>query len=266
MPNWLVWVVGGAVVYGLLCLGASRMLYYPMRYPHGEWHLQRSHRAEDVWLRTSDGVGLHAWWLAKPGASLATLHLHGNGGNITHRSLSAKHILAAGSSLLLLDYRGYGKSDGTPTEQGLYRDADAGYEWLVEKGYAPAQIVLHGESLGTVVALEIAVRKPCAGVVLEAPLTSAKAVAGRVLPLLGPLLIWGYDSKSRIVRLKAPLFIIHGDADEVIAYEFGQELYQEAPGRKSFWTIRGGTHNDLHVLGGEEFPERLREFYGSLTK
>jgi fermentation-respiration switch protein FrsA (DUF1100 family) len=236
-----------------------------MRYPAGDWTVQKELGAEDVWLQTSDGIKLHAWWVPAPGATLATLHLHGNAGNITHRDLSAATIRQAGSSVLLLDYRGYGRSEGSPSESGLYRDADAAYDWVTAKGFTPQQIILHGESLGTAVATEIASRRECAGVVLEAPFTSARAVAARVLPVLGPLLISGFDTKSRIRKVRAPVFIIHGDADEVIAYEFGQELYEAAAERKRFWTIRGATHNDLHIAGRAEFATRLPDYYRSIS-
>src|SRR4051812_37292921 len=111
MMTWLGWGSVAVVGFGFAVWGASRMMYYPMRYPAGDWPVQQTLGAQDVSLRASDGVKLHAWWIAAPGAKLATLHLHGNGGNITHRGLSARSIVRAGSSVLLLDYRGYGKSE-----------------------------------------------------------------------------------------------------------------------------------------------------------
>jgi fermentation-respiration switch protein FrsA (DUF1100 family) len=234
-----------------------------MRYPAGNWGVRGELGAEDVYLTASDGTKLHAWWIPKPGAKFATLHLHGNAGNITHRDLSASTILQAGSSVLLLDYRGYGKSEGKPSERGIYRDADAAYDWLVTKGFKPGQIILHGESLGTAVAAELASRRKCTGVVLEAPFTSARAVAHKVLPLVGPLLVWGFDTKSRMAKINAPVFVIHGDRDAVITYEFGQQIFAVAREPKRFWTIPGATHNDLHIAGRSEFSRRLAEFYAS---
>jgi fermentation-respiration switch protein FrsA (DUF1100 family) len=260
----LIWIAVALAGYGILVYGASRTLYYPMRYPDGNWGAQSVLAAKDVEVTASDGVQLHAWWIERPGAPLATLHLHGNAGNITHRDLVAGIVTAAGSSVLLLDYRGYGKSKGRPTEAGLYRDATAAYDWLVSKGYRPDQIIIHGESLGTAVAVELATRKPCAGIILEAPFTSARAVAQRVMPWIGPLLVWGYDSKSRIGRVNAPVFIIHGDRDEIIDYELGEELFAAAREPKRFWALKGGSHNDLHIAGQREFAARLAEFYRSL--
>jgi uncharacterized protein len=264
MMTWIGWACITVACFVLLTWGASRMLYYPMRYPAGSWLVQESLEAKDVWLTASDGTKLHAWWIAAPQARLATLHLHGNGGNITHRDLSAKSILVAGSSVLLLDYRGYGKSSGRPSERGLHRDAEAAYDYLIVQGYRPGQIIIHGESLGCAIATYLASRRECAGLILEAPFTSAKAVAGRVMPVIGPLLMWGYDSLGRIKQIRAPLLIIHGDRDEVIAYEFGQQLYAAANAPKVFWTVPGATHNDLHIVGRAEFSRRLAEFYQRL--
>ncbi len=266
LVTWLGWLGVATVVLALLAWGANRMLYYPMKYPAGDWRVQESLGAKDVLLRSADGTKLHAWWIppSDPPASLpplATLHLPGNAGNITHRVISAQNIVSAGSSVLLLAYRGYGKSEGKPSEKGLYQDAAAAYEWIVGKGYAPEQIIIHGESLGTAVATHLATRNKSAGLILEAPFTSARAVAGRVVPLLGPVLMWGYDNLSRIKNVRAPLLIIHGDRDEVIAYAFGQELFSAANQPKAFWTIAGATHNDLHVVAKAEFPTRLQAFY-----
>ncbi|MFB3778781.1 MAG: alpha/beta hydrolase [Bryobacteraceae bacterium] len=258
------WPLAVASGYGMLCFWASRSLYYPLKYPQGYWNLQTESGASDVWLRSSDGVRIHAWWICPPAARVATLFLHGNGGNLTHRVGHMQAITAAGSALLILDYRGYGKSDGWPTERGLYRDADAGYRHLIEAGYRPGSIVLHGESLGTAVAVDLAARHECGGVILEAPLTSAREVASRVLPLLGPAITWGFDSASKIPRVCAPLLVIHGTRDEVIPFELGQALFAAAREPKSFWAVEGSGHNDIVETAGDGYRRRLAEFYAAL--
>ena len=231
------------------------MLYYPLRYPGGEWSLEQTLGASNVSLKAADGTRLHAWWIAGSNKELATLHLHGNGGNITHRSLTARNITAAGSSVLLLDYRGYGKSEGRPSEKGLYKDAEAAYDWIAAQGYSPEQIFIHGESLGTAVATYLATKRKSKGLILEAPFTSAKAMAGEVLPVIGPLLMWGYNSRGRIKDIHVPVLFIQGDRDEVVPYRLGQQLFAAANEPKSFWTIAGATHNDLHYVAREEFPK-----------
>lgn len=251
-----------AASWALLSFLAHRSIYYPLR--DGWWEQKDRVGAEDVWIDTTDGVRLHGWWIEAPGNGLATLYLHGNGGNITHRSHRIPAVTAAGSSLLLLDYRGYGKSQGAPGEAGLLRDAQAGYEFLLNRGIPPERIVLYGESLGTAVAVSLAALRPPAGLVLEAPFTSARAVAARVLPILGPLLISGYDSLKKIAHIHVPLLVLHGDEDEVIAFEFGERLFAAANEPKFFWRVRGAGHNNIPEIAGPEYVERLRDFYAKL--
>ena len=253
-----------AGLFALLMWAAARSMYYPFRYPRGDWSARERVGAEDLWLRASDGVRLHAWWVPQPDARLATLYLHGNGGNITHREAIVPVIREAGSALLLLDYRGYGRSEGRPAENGLYRDADAAYEHLLSRGYDAKQIVIHGESLGTAVAVDLAARRPCAGLVLASPFTSAQAVAHRVLPFIGPMLVWSYNARRKIARVRAPILVLHGDRDEVIDFEFGRELYEAAPEPKFFWRVEGAAHNDLIEVSGPEYTDRLRAFYQEL--
>ena len=264
IPKYIGWPAVALSAYGLLWFLAGRSVYFPFKYPQGQWDLQPVLGAEDAWIEASDGVKLHGWWIGRPDAAVTTLHLHGNGGNITHRAAIAREIVRAGSSILLLDYRGYGRSEGRPSEAGLYRDSDAAYDYLIAKGVRPDRLVIHGESLGSAVAVDLAVRKPSAGLVLEAPFTSARAVAARVLPGLGPWLIGGFDSKSKIQKVRVPLLLIHGDRDEVIDYELGRELFEAAPEPKRFWSVEGARHNDLLHTSGDEYRRRLAEFYSSL--
>jgi fermentation-respiration switch protein FrsA (DUF1100 family) len=253
-----------AIVYGALRFAANSAVYHPLRYPDGLWNLQREIGATEVWLTARDGVKVNAWWIVAPGARLVTVFFHGNAGNLTHRIEHMRAIIGAGSSLLLLDYRGYGKSEGKPSEAGLYMDADAAYQWLIDQGHAPERIVIQGESLGTAVAVDLAARKACAGVVLEAPFNSASQVAAGILPLLGPLIMRGFDSKAKIGKVRARLLIIHGDRDEIIHYELGRDLFAAAPEPKSFWTVEGAGHNDLLVVAGGGYRQHLEAFYASL--
>jgi len=146
----------------------------------------------------------------------------------------------------------------------LYADADAAYEWLLNAGYRPEEIILHGESLGTTVAVDLVTRRKCAGVILEAPFTSAKDVAATVFPVVGPMLIWGFDSRRKIRNVSAPLLFIQGDRDEVIPIRLGQALFAGAPQLKSFWVVQGAGHNDLVEVAGAEYRKRLASFYHNL--
>jgi uncharacterized protein len=265
MSRWIGYSLVAAAGAGVLVWVAQRSLYYPMRHPVGDWAQAAALGVRDVWLTTSDGVRLHGWWKPVEGAAHVVLFLHGNAGNVTHRDLHLREIARAGASVLVLDYRGYGRSEGRPTEDGLYRDADAAYQWLRGQGWLASQIVLHGESLGSAVAVDLATRMPCAGVVLEAPFTSVRAVAARVVPGLGPLLVGGFDSKAKIGRLKVPLLVIHGERDEIIDYSFGRELFESAPEPKQFWSVPGAGHNNLLMHAAREYAPRLRAFYESLA-
>jgi uncharacterized protein len=259
----------GIAIAALLAIGflyylANRAVYYPSKYPQGSWDTQQLVGASDVWIEAADGVKLNGWWVERAGSPLVTLFLHGNAGNVTNRASRIREIVAAGSSVLMLDYRGYGKSSGRPSEQGLYRDSEAGFVYLLGKGYRAERIILHGESLGTAVAIDLASRRPSAALILEAPFTSASDVAGTVVPYVGPLLIRSFNSLSKIPWIRVPKLFMQGDRDEVIPLRLGQELFAAAQGPKTFWIIPGASHNDILETAGVEYRQRLTAFYESL--
>ena len=154
VPRWIGWPLLGLWVFFVLSYLARQSTFHPMPYPEGQWGLRESLGAQDVWLQTSDEVQIHGWHVRVEGKpEWVTLYLHGNAGNITHRADHLVAIRGAGSEVFIIDYRGYGKSDGSPTEAGMYRDADAAYQYLLE-GYEANRIVVHGESLGTAAAVD----------------------------------------------------------------------------------------------------------------
>jgi pimeloyl-ACP methyl ester carboxylesterase len=134
----IAWPIIAVSTCGALYFFANRAVYFPSKYPQGFWDAAQQLHASDVWIETRDGVRLHAWFVACSGAPWVTLFLHGNAGNITHRLPHIQEIVAAGSSILILDYRGYGKSSGWPTEKGLYIDSEAAFSHLLRMGYRPA--------------------------------------------------------------------------------------------------------------------------------
>jgi fermentation-respiration switch protein FrsA (DUF1100 family) len=201
-------------------------------------------------LESADHVHLHCWYIARSEQALVTLFLHGNAGNLTHRYMHIREITAAGSSILIVDYRGYGRSAGHPSEKGLYMDADAAYQHLLNAGFQPEDIIVHGESLGSAVAVDLASRSRCGAVILEATFTAASEVAGSVLPVIGPLLVRSFDSRQKIGRVRAPILFIHGAADEIVPLRFGEALFDLAPQPKEFWTVSGSGHNDIVESAG----------------
>ena len=262
------WYVAGPLLIAIVVLApqfvAARSVYFPTHHPEGFWNLQAELGATDVWLDLADHVRIHGWFVACPGSHLTTLFLHGNAANITYRGERFREITAAGSSILMIDYRGYGKSTGRPSENGLYADAQAAYDYLL-KTRRPQEILVHGESLGTAVAVDLASRHQCGGVVLEAAFTAASDVAGTVLPVIGPLLIRSFDSRRKITRVQAPILFIHGSADRTIPIKLGRALFDAAPEPKSFWTVPGADHNDIVERAGPEYRRRLTSFYESLA-
>ena len=164
----------------------------------------------------------------------------------------------------MLDYRGYGKSEGKPSESGLYSDAEAGWTELVKLGFGPKRIVIHGESLGTAVATHLAARTSPAGLIRQSPFASLTAMAGKVLPVIGPLLAHGFNTVDEIRRVRAPVFVIHGDADEVVPFSQGEAVFAQANQPRQFWRVEKGMHNTLLEDAGGQYVLQLRAFYGSL--
>jgi hypothetical protein len=263
----MLWLLAAAGITLLVCAYAALnsvaqgRFFAPWKFPQGDWSQQHVAGAEDAWLTTADGVRLNAWWKAGTDSKFVTLYLHGNGFNVTTRAGQVRAIAEAGSDVLVLDYRGYGKSDGRPSEHGVYLDADAGYEY-VRKSRKP--IIIQGQSMGTAVALELAVRRPCAGVVLESPFTSGREIAIRS-SRLAACFPWGFDSRARITELHVPLLIMHGEKDSAVPPAMGKELFSIAPGPKQFWSVPEAGHgSSLLAAAGAEYVAHLRAFYATL--
>ena len=216
---------------------------------------------EEVFLSTEDGVRIHAFQLPSPGATRAILFLHGNAGNASHRLPNAAELVRLGAHVLLLDYRGYGLSEGTPSEAGVFADARAGLAHLLEeRGIPERRIVLFGRSLGGAVAVDLAQDRNLAGVILESTFTSAADVARAAFGPLGGLVRGSFESDAKIARVRAPLLFFHGDRDEIIPFELGRRLYERAPEPKSFETLRGAGHNDTTLVGGQPYFARIGRF------
>ena len=221
----------------------------------------------DVWFEAEDGVRLHGWLI--PGARPMTLlWCHGNAGNISHRLDNIREIHhRLGIGVFIFDYRGYGRSDGSPTEAGLYHDARAARDALVRSLSVPSpQIVYFGRSLGAAVALDLALAHPPLGVILESPFLSVRAMANRTVPGSGFLFKTRFDSLEKIGRLRVPLLVLHGDSDEVVPHEHGRRLWEAASEPKAFYTIPGARHNDTYLVGGSRYWEAWLRFLNSLPR
>lgn len=227
---------------------------------------------DDVFLTAADGVRIHAWHV--PGESDTTLlWLHGNAGNISHRvdNIAALNSLT-GLGVLIVDYRGYGLSEGSPSEKGLYLDAEAAFEHLVtEHGLDPVEdIVLFGRSLGVGVAADVATRHTVRCVILESGFTSVISMAGASRPdwlvyALMPFVGARYDTLAKISRVKSPVMIVHGDRDEIVPFQMAEELFEAARDPKRFHVVKGAMHNDVYERGGAAYFQALREFIADPT-
>jgi fermentation-respiration switch protein FrsA (DUF1100 family) len=251
-----------AVAGGLIVLFEKQLIYFPSR-GHDATPEGLGLSAEELSLTAHDGVRIHGWFLPLPEPRLTILLSHGNGGNISHRldrTLLLQSRLRA--SVLLYDYRGYGRSEGSPDEEGTYRDVRAAYQYLRdEKKVDPRRLVLFGESLGAAVALDLALERPAAALVLESPFTSVPDMArATAFAPLARFVRTRYDNLAKVRRLRMPLLVLHGDHDEVVPFAQGRRLFEAAPEPKRFFAIPGAGHNDTYFVGGEAYWKVLAEF------
>jgi hypothetical protein len=253
--------VGGLVCTAVAMNPLERLIFYPEPALAGTpADLRLAY--EDAAFRTRDGIRLHGWYV--PGRRRETLlWLHGNAGNISHRLENLRMLHdAVGVGVLLFDYRGYGQSEGTPSEKGLYEDARAAFAYLRKREDVDmAYLVYFGRSLGSAVAINLALEDPPRRLILESPFASIRAMARAIFPaplaLLAPA---GFDNLSKIGRVRSPLLVIHGDRDEVVPYEQGRQLFAAAPDPKAFYEIRNAGHNDTYLIGGAEYFDRIEKF------
>jgi len=185
--------------------------------------------------------------------------LHGNAGHRGHRLDWARGFHELGFGVLLLDYRGYGGSDGSPTEEGLYLDAEAAVAWLRRR---PGGMIYLGESLGSGPAIELALRHPPAALILHAPLASAVDVGRAAYPYLPVswLLKDRYENDRKIGKVASPILVIHGERDSVVPLEQGRRLFDLSPGPKEWLSVPKAGHNDLAYTGGERYWSAIRAF------
>ena len=247
-------------------------IYYPEGYSGGpEWTPEPVGFAlEDVFFEASDGVKLHGWYAVKEradedSASFATiLWCHGNAGNITYRYHNLVQLVERlGVDVFILDYRGYGRSEGKPSEEGLYRDGAAAHRYLTEtRGVPVERLVLFGRSLGAAVVIHTALNHPAAGVIVESPMFSVREMAVTLFKIrpLGAIVPNQFPAGEEIARVKGPVLVLHGDADTIVPLSQGKRVYHAAPEPKFFYRIPGAGHNDTYLIGGERYFERWMSF------
>jgi fermentation-respiration switch protein FrsA (DUF1100 family) len=268
--NVIAQLAAGLLVLGLLVwLLQPKLLFRPfpeMVADPSSWGMNY----EDVWLTTADGVRLHGWFLpAQPPVAQqrrpsphTLLFLHGNAGNVSHRGASLAIFAALGLDVLVIDYRGYGQSGGSPSEIGLYRDAHAAWRWLTEtRGVAATDIVVFGRSLGGAVATELAARVQPGALIVESSFADLRAMAQLHYPLLTRLapLRYRFPSATYLAQVRAPVLVLHSPDDGVVPYEQGRALFASAREPKRFVDLRGG-HNEGFMDSQPQYQRALAEF------
>jgi len=217
---------------------------------------------ENVSLTTPDKETLHGWYVPAADSAGVVLFFHGNAGNISHRLDSIEIFHQLGLDVLIVDYRGYGESSGSPGEQGTYTDAQTAWDYLAgERGIAPGRIVVFGRSLGGAVASWLAARNTPAAVILESCFTSGPDMAARLYPFLPARLITRikYPVKEYVTHISSPLLLVHSQQDEIIPFDLGEAVFAAAPEPKEMLVI-SGDHNDGFLLNRKRYQATIGVF------
>ena len=217
---------------------------------------------ERVSLTTSDGVALDAWFVPAEEDGPVVLFCHGNAGNISHRLDTIRIFNEIGFGVLIFDYRGYGRSEGSPCEEGTYRDAEAAWEYLTaERSVPPNRIILFGRSLGGPVAAYLATRHDPAALIVESAFTSIPDIGAAAYPFLPVRLISRYDypTETYVSQAGCPVLVIHSPSDEMIPFQHGRAIYDASPEPKRFLTI-SGSHNEGFLASEQEYSSGLESF------
>ncbi|MFZ5979236.1 MAG: alpha/beta hydrolase [Candidatus Zixiibacteriota bacterium] len=219
---------------------------------------------EDIYVPVTAKEKIHAWYFPDEVSTKAVLFCHGNAGNISHRMETVAYLRGLGVSVMLFDYRGYGLSDGSPSEPGVYRDTRAAYDWLIDKrGFLPEDIVVFGRSLGGAAAIDLAGEVKCGGLVVESSFTSAYDIGKTMFPFfpVSYLLRYRFDSLEKIKHVTCPVLVTHSPADDMIPYEMGRKLFEAAPEPKTFVAL-SGDHNSRDYFADNAYRRALQNIIG----
>jgi fermentation-respiration switch protein FrsA (DUF1100 family) len=220
---------------------------------------------EDVYFYSSDSQRLFGWFIPSSQHKFVILFFHGNAGNISHRLEKITIFYNLGLDTFIIDYRGYGRSSGKPSELGIYLDAQAAYDYLIkEKHIASEKIVLYGESLGAQAAVDLASKNKVGALILEGCFTSAKDISRTLYPILPTVFLSvHFDAKAKIAKIPYPKLIINTRDDEIVPFRLGQELFAASPEPKMFLELSGG-HNSAFLDSGDKFSEKIKEFLNQI--
>ena len=254
-------VIGVMLLNAWFYLLQPSMLFYPYKDLDAiptDWDLAY----EDVELITSDNIRLHGWYLPVKNTKQVVLFFHGNGGNISHRGDSLKIFHELGLNVLIIDYRGYGLSEGKLSEQGLYLDAMTAWQYLInQRSYHANDIILFGRSLGGAVATRLASQVQPKAIIVESCFSSVRDMANIMMPLISKLIYLRYslDTEHTISKVNSPVLVVHSPDDEIIPFQLGQKIFTAANTPKYFYELRGG-HNDGFIESMPAYKDVIKTF------
>lgn len=244
-----------------------QLIYFPTRVPADAPvpRVPGAASVEEVWLESAEGARIHGIYSAARRPFGDLLFFHGNAGSLYDRLANVAMLVEAGLNVLIIDYQGYGKSEGRPSESALYQDGAAAYRHLVNRrGAEPGKIVLFGRSLGSTVAIELGMRESVGAIIVESGFTSAEDLArvhyGWLPGALLRNMTHEFGSIDKVGRLRAPALFVHGDRDNIVPLKMGQRLYEASAEPKEWYEIEGAGHNDTVGVGGSRYMERLVGF------
>ncbi len=218
---------------------------------------------EEVRFPASDGTKLHGWWVPSRPSRGAIIHCHGNAGNISHRLRILEIFNSMELDVLLFDYRGYGLSEGSPSEKGTYADAEGAWEYLTKvKGIPAERIIIHGQSLGGAIAAKLASKQRPAMAVVESSFTSTRDLARKFCsftPAIYIIISYTYETEKHIAGARCPVLVVHSRDDELIPFSHGEKIFLAAKEPKAFLEIQG-SHNGGFIQSGSVYVSGLKSF------
>ncbi len=253
-------LVGIGVIYAYIKYMERRGIFYPVKQVEFTPKLIDS-TFDDIYIKTQDNITLNGWFIPCNNSKYTIFFLHGNAGNIGHRLEKIKMLREAGLNIFIIDYRGYGRSGGSPFEEGLYYDAKAAYEYLLyTRKISPNKIILYGESLGAAVAIDLAAKSEIKAIILEGAFSCGKDMGREIFPFL-PVFFFKdtYNSVKKIKTVKAAKLFLHSKEDEIVPFALSKKLFDSSPGEKFFIELNG-SHNDAFLYSKNEYLSAISEF------
>lgn len=264
MRVFLSILIGFGLIFVYIKYFEHKGIYYPVKeiliYPSSV-----SIPFNDIYITTEDNVRINGWFISNPKAEYTLLFFHGNAGNIGDRIDKLRILYQAGANIFIIDYRGFGKSQGRPSEHGFYRDASAAYDYLLNTiGIDQDRIILYGESLGTAVAVDLAFRRKVKALILEGAFSRGRDMAVKIYSFLpGFIFSNSFDSLTKIKGIDAAKLFIHSRDDEIVPFNLARKLYDRAKEPKDFLEIQGD-HNSGFLASQQSYISSISAFIGRL--